>query len=333
MFMSNLAQKKSNCLSVPSLATTITTTMNRVRDFKFTQLLNFNSQSKTVTLLGTIEDDEAILMVEKLPFEVTDEAYLRQFASPDIFPEIKQLENNDVYHWNLATLAQDVEKRPGVKINLIYPASETHVQKYSQQQTRMVVETPELYQQVTWPYIETQLGSRIQWVQNILYHGKEAEDVVYRKEDSFVLLPDMKWDRKNVNSMYLVAISLRNLEGKGESGKPITSIRDLNSSHIEWLKELRDDIYKVVKDKYNVDSSILRVFVHYQPSYYHLHVHVVHINNEGLGSSQLVGKAILLNDVIDDLGFLGKKGYSQKTLTYTLGENHKLWAAIKAHQA
>lgn len=306
--------------------------MNRVRDFKFKELLNFNSQAKTATLLGTIGDDKAILTAEKLPFDVTDEAYLSQFGSEQVFPLIQQLENNDVYHWNLATLAQDIENRPGVKINLIYPASDTHIQKYSRQQSRMVVETPELYQKVTWPYIETQLGGRIQWVNNILYHGKEAEDVVFRKEDSFVLLPDMKWDRKTANSMYLVAISLRNLEGSGESGRPITSIRDLNSSHIEWLTELRDDIFKVVQDKYDVDKSLLRLFVHYQPSYYHLHVHVAHINNEGLGSSQMVGKAILLDEVIDNLGFLGEKGYSQKTLSYTVGENHKLWSAIKAYQ-
>lgn len=43
---------------------------------------------------------------------------------------------------------------PGVKTTIIYPATEKHIAKFSQQQTHIVLETPELYLNLTLPYIQ-----------------------------------------------------------------------------------------------------------------------------------------------------------------------------------
>lgn len=50
-------------------------------------------------------------------------------------------------------------------------------------------------------------------------------------------------------------------------------------------------------ERYGVREDELRVYVHYQPSYYHLHVHFLHVKYDA-GPGMAVGKAHLLNDII-----------------------------------
>ena len=50
-------------------------------------------------------------------------------------------------------------------------------------------------------------------------------------------------------------------------------------------------------EKYGVEKGAVRLFLHYQPSYYHLHVHIVSLANEGFAGAE-VGKAHLLDDII-----------------------------------
>lgn len=55
-----------------------------------------------------------------------------------------------------------------VKVNLIYPASEAHVLKHTDQSFHMAVETKQVYQQITRPFIEAIPKEKIEWVYNIL---------------------------------------------------------------------------------------------------------------------------------------------------------------------
>ncbi len=57
-------------------------------------------------------------------------------------------------------------------------------------------------------------------------------------------------------------------------------------------------LMQVALQRYGVQSNQLRMFLHYQPSYYHLHVHVTHVSLEHAGL--LAGKAHLLDDVIGE---------------------------------
>jgi m7GpppX diphosphatase len=54
---------------------------------------------------------------------------------------------------------------------------------------------------------------------------------------------------------------------------------------------------KVLDEKYGLKRGAARFFIHYQPSYYHFHVHIVSLSNEGLSGAD-VGKAHLMDDVI-----------------------------------
>lgn len=117
-----------------------------------------------------------------------------------------------------------------------------------------------------------------QWVENILDHTAEADRIIYEDADElkgFILIPDLKWDG-NVNTLNVLAISR----------SKIKSIRDLNESHLPLLRNIRDAGVAAVAKKYDVPASRLRVFFHYLPSYYHLHVHITQLSVEDAGTFQ-----------------------------------------------
>lgn len=284
-----------------------------VKQFQYKKLLKSDPQTKTIAILGAINSQDAIISIEKSHF-ITDDG----FSVNDAVTDLQMIQNNDVYYWSAASLVQLLPNLPGAKLNLIYPATETHIRKYSPQVLHFVQETPDMYNKYVVPYIETMKGDRIKWVYNILFEGKESESFVFHDkhpENGFVLLPDMKWDRVSMESFYLCCIVNR---------KDISSVRDLDASHISYLKSLRKRILDASVENYDISKDQIRLFVHYQPSYYHFHIHAVTIQHAGLGDGTNVGKALLLDDIIENIELSGDY-YKNKTISYVLGENHGLW--------
>ena len=251
------------------------------------------------------------------------------------------IERNDIYRWYLASLSQN---QLSIKATLVYPCTETHIRKHSKQNRRMVQETPEIYKEHVEKYIQTMKGSRIQWLYNVLEHKAESENIIYEDPDpemGFMLLPDLyslrraevdgrKWDRVNLSSLYLSAILRR---------RDLSSIRDLNESHIPLLKKLRTAVIDATVQRWpEISPDQLRLYFHCtlssramlmpdHPSYYHMHIHVVHTDFQG-GEGMAVGKAWLLDDVIEQLSFLGQEGFKKKTITVIVGEESDLWKQI-----
>lgn len=289
-----------------------------ISQFHAERILQSDSQTKTLVVLGTINNINAIVTIEKSAFGIDD---VLDFKLDNVVESIKLINNNDIYFWSLANLAQDIQENPGAKVNIIYPATQTHIRKYSRQVFHYVKETADIYHTKVRPFIETQKGERLKWVYNILFHGKEHETFVHHDKDpsnGFVLLPDMKWDHITMDALYLVVIVNRT---------DISSVRDLNGSHLEFLEALQETVKTITSTKFPVPRDQLRLFIHYQPSYYHLHIHVVHISHVGMGNGLNIGKAILLDDVIENIK-LSPDYYQKRTLYYALGENHELWRIL-----
>lgn len=305
--------------------------INSLRLFTFERILNDDPVAHSLTLLGTIPDIQnpetelqAIIRVEKTSLPAQQGPTLITHFLKDV----QFMENNDIYTWFLGWLEASRE-HPDLKINIICPATEVHVRKYTKQELVMVQETAKLYERIVKPYIDAFPPSRTQWVEDIITGKSEADKVLHRSPDpdfGYVILPDMKWDLITLQSLYLVAIS---------SSSAIRSLRDIRKIHLPMLRGIRSEATRIVQEKWGLGAGALRLFVHYQPSYYHFHVHIVNANFHGtMGST--VGQAHLLDDIISMLELYPDDGpgiFQRLTLTYGLGNQHGLFEPMKEAQA
>ncbi|KAK5165209.1 uncharacterized protein LTR77_009307 [Saxophila tyrrhenica] len=297
--------------------------------FKYHSLLNQDQGGRRIILRGSIAGSPALLIAERSAFG-TEEYYLSSLTR--LVAHVKNLGENDIYRWYLANSLPDntldQPTPPDLKLNLIYPCTEKHVRKYSFQQLRSVRETPEVYERFVRPYMRRcREEGRLTWVFNILEGRSEQENVLFKSQageerDDYLLLPDLNWDRKTVGSLHLLALVVR---------RDIWSVRDLKKKDVPWLRNLRSTLASTVTKLYEgVEEDMLKFYVHYQPTYYHFHVHVVHVNLDAT-TTQAVGKALGLDDVISQLetiGGDGEAGMSGVELTYTVGEESELWKDI-----
>lgn len=224
----------------------------------------------------------------------------------------------------------DSDQFADLKINLIYPCTEQHIKKYSKQGVRFVNETPEIYRDHIRPYMLTKREEgRLNWVFNIIEGRKEVEDVIYRTklgeagDEGFLLLPDLNWDRKTIEALHLLGVVER---------RDIWSLRDLKVKHIPWLQHMKAQFVEATTKVYpDIESDQLKLYVHYQPTYYHFHIHIVHVALEA-GATQATGKAIGLESIVEQLRSMGQnnaeRGMDEVTLGYTLGEASELWSDI-----
>ncbi|GAA5826532.1 hypothetical protein JCM11251_002413 [Rhodosporidiobolus azoricus] len=306
--------------------------------FRYERTLSEDSRAISAYLLGTAVPEGAsepavcILKLEKTPFAPGEAETL---ASRDVWSKLDTVTCNDIYSTSLAWFAEG-RSTADVQLSAICPATEKHVKKYSVQESRLVRETPELYETVVQPYIDTLSPSTISWVYNILDGTAEAENVLFRDDDletGFVLTPDLKWDQKTMSALYLLVLC---------QDRSVRSLRDLRPRHIPLLRKIREETERVAIEKYGINKGELRFFVHYQPTYYHFHVHVVHLNYVNF-SGITVGQAHLLDDIIDTLelevetasaGGPAPLGafFERRTFTYSLGVEHALYKLLQDKQ-
>lgn len=128
-----------------------------------------------------------------------------------------------------------------------------------------------------------------QWVYNILDGIAEQDKILFR-DDQIVIAPNYTWDGKDLTKMYLLTFPL---------DKSLHSIRDLNHNHIELLKHSRTKTLQIIKSEYGFDSEHIKMYLHYAPTTYHLHIHFVLISNIDTNSS--VEYSHELNSVIFNL--------------------------------
>ncbi|KAG5975457.1 hypothetical protein E4U55_007658 [Claviceps digitariae] len=316
--------------------------------FRLERVLNQDQAGRRTALYGRIDDAPAVMVLERAPFP-SSEAYLG--GLPGSLARLKNLGANDVYSWSMARTGADAdvdanaageddhdgEAQGGngffadLKINLIYPCTEAHVKKYSRQRVRFVTETPEIYREWIRPYMRSKREEgRLNWVFNIIEGRTEVDDVIYRTElgraaggdEGFLLLPDLNWDRSTLDALHLLALVER---------RDLWSLRDLRKKHIPWLQHMKSKVVSATVETYpSIEADQLKLYVHYQPTYYHFHIHVVHVALEA-GATQATGKAVGLDSIIETLKVMAgddEAGMDALSMTYTLGEASELWTDV-----
>lgn len=86
---------------------------------------------------------------------------------------------------------------------------------------------------------------------------------------------------------------------------------------------------EAILQRYQVQGDRLRVYLHYLPSYYHLHVHFTALGFEAPGSG--VERAHLLEDVIENLE-CDPEHYRQRPLTFALRADDPLLKLLQGAQ-
>lgn len=298
--------------------------MIRWETLQVQETLNLDWHTKYIALLATVSSEAhpegapTLLLAHRQGFDGAADL-VDQLVSPPppAAAAITLLDHNDIYYRFLLSTGGTVH----TKLQLIHPATPAHIAKYTRQERRLIAETPAMYASLVRPWIEGQLGTRLQWVENILAGRSEQDRVLYRDdspEDGFILLPDSKWDQHSLSSMYLLAIVAR---------RDLTSLRDVRAAHLPLLKRLLAETRRVVCARFPaVRPDQLRFYIHYPPTYFYLHIHIVHVDLETPGCA--VGAAHLLEDVIDNVGAIDPEYYCKRTLYYFLGQQHQLAAKL-----
>ena len=221
------------------------------------------------------------------------------------------------------------------KAELVYPASERQLARAMPSPGfAMILETPAIYQTVTKPFIDNIVSSgSLSWLQNIVEVKKEKERILWNAP-GWILNIDTKWRThpdaltvprsdwfKHESTADLYCLGIFKQDG-------VATLRDLKAeTHLSVLEEMLQQAPKVIEKVYGVPQDQLRIFVHYQPQFYHFHVHFTRLEND---TGVQVEKAHLLMDIIQNLQ-TDPEYYQKRTMTYKLSLKDKLYRLIKDH--
>jgi m7GpppX diphosphatase len=128
-----------------------------------------------------------------------------------------------------------------------------------------------------------------QWIYNVIDGISEQEKILY-KDDLCIVLPTYMWDSVNIDKLHILCLP---------KDINLRSIRSLTSEHISLLEHMKKVTLEIIKNKYGLDECYLKMFFHYDPSTYHLHIHFVNTAHYDARSS--VEYSHELNNVIFNL--------------------------------
>ena len=127
------------------------------------------------------------------------------------------------------------------------------------------------------------------WIYNIIDGISEQNNILYRDENCLVI-PSYTWDSKNVEKLHILALP---------TDKSMRTIRELDVTDIPLLKHMKNVTLNKIQEKYKLKEENLKIFFHYDPSTYHLHIHF--INTEHTDSFSSVEYSHDLDTIIFNL--------------------------------
>lgn len=116
-----------------------------------------DTNTGSIFILGTLNALPAILHVQRTAL-VADRAVE---LVKDGVKELNVFLENPPYYSSHAHLLPS--PLPDLTLKVIWPATETHIKKYTLQERAMVRETEEVFERVVVPYIESFDQSRLEW--------------------------------------------------------------------------------------------------------------------------------------------------------------------------
>lgn len=138
-------------------------------------------------------------------------------------------------------------------------------------------------------YISKRDIEKDRWIYNIIDGISEQDSILY-KDQLCLIVPTYMWDGKNMDKLHILCLPY---------DITLRSIRSLTSLHIPLLEHMKSVTLNIIKEKYGIDEYYIKMFFHYEPSTYHLHIHFVNVAHHDARSS--VEYSHELNNVIFNL--------------------------------
>jgi m7GpppX diphosphatase len=138
-------------------------------------------------------------------------------------------------------------------------------------------------------YISKRDIEKDRWIYNII-DGTSEQDSVLHRDMLCIVNPTYIWDGKNLDKLHILCLP---------TDLTLRSIRSLTSEHIPLLEHMKKVTLNVIKEKYGINECYIKMFFHYEPSTYHLHIHFVNVAHHDARSS--VEYSHELNNVIFNL--------------------------------
>jgi m7GpppX diphosphatase len=222
-------------------------------------------------------------------------------------------------------------------IELISPATPHQIMRALPSLGHVLIhETPELYGKVVAPYIRTIIDNgSLAWMANVISGQKEKERLLVDNSD-FIINIDTKWrthpsplttpgrdewyNHACTSDLYCLGIT--------KDSSSLSCLRDLRRMHIPLLQSMQRAGLDSIREIYGIPSNQIRIFVHYQPQFYHFYVHFTRLENE-IGST--VERGHMVCDIIQNLQ-LDDEYYKKRTITYKLARGMPLLSLIEEYQ-
>jgi diadenosine tetraphosphate (Ap4A) HIT family hydrolase len=113
------------------------------------------------------------------------------------------------------------------------------------------------------------------WIHNIIDGLAEQESIMFQ-DDKIIIIPTFTWNQVDQTKFHLLTIP---------KDKTIRSIRDLTQKDVPLLTHIMDKTIEIIKSKYGISKEQLKMYIHYSPSTWHLHIHFCQINDTSVNSS------------------------------------------------
>lgn len=151
------------------------------------------------------------------------------------------------------------------------------------------------------------------WVYAVLNKEKEINLRVHEAE-GFMLQKDYKFNEGDISTLYCLALPKQ---------RDLRTIRDLTGEHLPLLKAIREESLAAIEKTFKVCRSKILSYFHYQPTFYHLHIHFTHVDRVTRDTRD----SFSLDEVIANLEMLSDY-YHRATLTYKIGTQMPLFLVL-----
>lgn len=128
------------------------------------------------------------------------------------------------------------------------------------------------------------------WIKKIINNESEQDKVIFRN-DEFIIVRDWKFsvkysDKDNVlEDGFKPIFDFKDLHLLGIPCINIKSIRDIKLEHIPLLDKIKKEGIKVCENIFGIDENQIKIYFHYPPSTYHLHIHFTWIGLNNLSTN------------------------------------------------